>query len=391
MKRILSQLCLATLLLATTFSCKKEDDAQVTNATIQLEAPTELPDTSLDLFEITFTNQNSGSSSTAITNATGLAKITLEEGLYNISTTTEKEVISDQGEKSKLNFTARLENVKVVGATQNIEMPLIRSAKTSAWVFKEIFISCSPYPNSRKFYIYDQFFEIYNNSDELQNAKGIAFGESRHVSTSSTYAWGDVTKQVALSNVYSIPEDVDYMVQPGESIVIATKGLDHRTIDPSFQDLSHANFECYDGGKFDTDVPEVPNLVVNFTTTRSFWMASMQQNRSYVLFKADNLKKYVTDNIGHKPGNEDYKGMFVDNKLVLDAVELAKEGKFNSKGLDISLDLTKAMMIGETKGKSFRRKVKEVKDGRTIYQDTNNSEQDFIVQDKPTPFVQAKN
>ena len=69
----------------------------------------------------------------------------------------------------------------------------------------------------------------------------------------------------------------------------------------------------------------------------------------------------------------------------MDAVELMlNESKITQKRMPAVLDAGATWVGGTYLGKSVSRKIKETKaDGRIVYQDTNNSLEDFQVNDKP--------
>lgn len=389
----MSRFLLGIILTLSVFSCKKDDAVvAITELKVQVQLPEEMQDQDLTGITIKATNKNNGIEKNAITDNTGLAILNLEEGIYNIETTQERELkvsIGDGSFKKNVNIVGTEENLRITGNTVNINLALNVSINSAGWVIKEIYISGTPITDSKRTYYYDQFFEIYNNSDKPLNAKGLAIGESNHVSVFPENQWGNTAEYVALQTVYSIPETTDYMVEPGKSIVIASRGINHILDNANSIDLSQAQFEWYDGS-FDVDVPEVPNLIKNYAYSPTIWVASMQTNRSYVIFQVDEeLQTYVDSHLELRPGSTRIKGVLVKNEYVLDAVELSQEGKLQSKALDPSLDLSYAYITGPTKGKSFRRKVKAMVGTRTVYKDTNNSAEDFEILNHPTPFIQA--
>jgi hypothetical protein len=77
---------------------------------------------------------------------------------------------------------------------------------------------------------------------------------------------------------------------------------------------------------------------------------------------------------------------------IIDGVENARlddDGVF--KRLKPSIDIGYIQFRGSYEGVSIRRKVKEVINGRIVYQDTNNSSEDFLTNLEPNPGVIAVN
>jgi hypothetical protein len=61
------------------------------------------------------------------------------------------------------------------------------------------------------------------------------------------------------------------------------------------------------------------------------------------------------------------------------------------KRLVNSVDLGYIQFRGSYEGVSIRRKIKEVIDGRVVYQDTNNSTEDFLTDQEPQPGIISAN
>ena len=107
----------------------------------------------------------------------------------------------------------------------------------------------------------------------------------------------------------------------------------------------------------------------------------------------DNLEEVFTntDNYKVQPGGS-FNCFMVPRAWVIDGVEnvrLDDRGVF--KRLPNSIDVGYIQHRGGYQGVSIKRKVQEIINGRTIYQDTNNSTNDFLTNQEPTPGVIATN
>ncbi len=99
-------------------------------------------------------------------------------------------------------------------------------------VFKEIYYTGSRTPGNGT-YFSDQFYEIYNNSDEVIYADSLCIantgGASGQTATGRTWGFRPDQQFVYLQNVWMIPGNGhQHPIQPGESIVIAQDGIDHQ-------------------------------------------------------------------------------------------------------------------------------------------------------------------
>jgi len=80
--------------------------------------------------------------------------------------------------------------------------------------------------------------------------------------------------------------------------------------------------------------------------------------------------------------------MMVDKRWVIDAVELVQADPTKQyKRLHTELDAGFVYCSGTYVSKSVRRKVDKIISGKVFYKDTNNSSNDFLGEQTPTPFV----
>jgi hypothetical protein len=114
-------------------------------------------------------------------------------------------------------------------------------------------------------YVWAGFFELYNNSDSTVYLDGMLLGKG--------FGWDGAAlftceEQVGFredpaglwsQEFHQFPgAGSDYPVAPGQVVTIAVDAVDHSQVDPTFPNLSQADFEFQ--GSADPDNPDVPNM-----------------------------------------------------------------------------------------------------------------------------------
>lgn len=137
----------------------------------------------------------------------------------------------------------------------------IASGSAGGIKINEIY-SCGP-PNNF-FYFYDQYFELYNSSEDTLYLDGMIFCRMGKYLENVTY-------------IFQFPGEPlggteDYPIYPGQFVVVASDAYDHRGEifnGTASVDLSDADFEFRNSMMLndpdDPDVPNLENLEVGFT------------------------------------------------------------------------------------------------------------------------------
>jgi hypothetical protein len=391
----------AILLIALTVlmvRCSDDDNvAQTYSATVTVTYPEGYGDTYAEGMEVKATNAQTGTEKTGATDASGKAMFEgLEAGTYSFSAT---------GETEDFAFNGLLED-QTIAADFEGSIELTATALQGGLVFKEIYYTGSTTPEDGR-YFSDQFHEIYNNSDETMYLDGLCIGVLQP-SSSSASPWvdesGNLMDKLPLQfYVCTIPGDGDdHPIEARSSVVLAQDGINHKTDEAgnpnSPVNLGNAHWETYcgdiNGGK-DADAPGVANLQMMFTTTTTMydWLHSVF-GAAVVIFKLPEGTDPITwaqdsANLMTRPGSTSTREyLMVPSEYVLDAVEVVRiEEEKRHKRLPAALDAGKVWCSGTYVSESIRRKVKQIIDGKVIYQDTNNSSEDFLGSQVPTPFV----
>lgn len=270
----------------------------------------------------------------------------------------------------------------------------VDAVKEAALVFKEIY-----YTGVKDYYFRDQFYEIYNNSTEVVYADSLCIAETIFASydKSIIYEWPieNADQYVFVKVVWQIQGDGHtYPIKPGESFVISQWATNHKAeslskgVSPV--DLTGAEFEAIEkestapSGLVLTDNPAINmKKVIQAGYAMPQWLTSVSGSQ-YIIFKPSKPLKnedFITAT------NADYNGVGREVLIsdVIDAVQtVSDETGMNVLGLPKVLDAGAIWCSGQYVGESIARKIKETRpDGTKVYQDSNNTTNDFEVKKDP--------
>lgn len=235
----------------------------------------------------------------------------------------------------------------------------------SSLVINEIYY-CGPV--NKAYYFYDQFVELYNNSDTTVYLDGLILcrGLQKHKPDQ------DSVDYVQVIYIYQFPGDPkigrEYPLGPHEYVVVAQDAVDHSQYIDTALDLSDADWEFYNpyGAEIDNPAPNVVNVLPERTTD---FMINLSHN--FVL---------LADGSDFYPGEVSetgYQYYHIPINTVIDGVEYSSNPNF-LKELTRRVDAGFAGVgMSRYSGKSVQRRQPGF--------DTNNSSLDFIILDHPTP------
>jgi hypothetical protein len=389
----LKNLFIYMLLVLVFSSCMKEADYQGYIAHLHFKFDDNiLPEQKVG-GPVVFTNTLKNYSITSSIDSDGNVSIkSVEPGFYSAQlsytrTTLGKEYI----------FNAR-EDVEVLS---NVTDTLIVSISTTgAFVIKEYYYSGCLTPSGNS-YSADQFIEIYNQTSEIQYVDGMSILEHESYGLEPNY-WTWLEDTIVCRMIWTIPgEGTDYPVNPGEGVVLARDAFDHKS-DPLGNplcpvDMGHADFEffVYSASGDDIDGAYSPNLIEDLVTFRGTDIVFHTRGGSAIALAripGNNAerKAFIASHLTLKNdlSSSRYYGK-IPNEWVIDAVEVVfDEAHAVYKRFPDELDAGYTYNpFGSKTGLSLRRKIKEVVDGRVIYQDTNNSIVDFLKGVEPKPWI----
>lgn len=216
-------------------------------------------------------------------------------------------------------------------------------------------------PVNNNFYFYDQFFELYNNSDTTAYLDGMIF-----LRLSGTELFADT---LSVTNIYQFPGTPltgrEYPVEPGEFVVLAGKAANHQIVVKKAVDLRDADWEFFnmiEAGAYDN--PNVPNITTNNGKVT-------QKSR------VDFMVGLSGDGLALCDGSDYDQTDGIDINSVIDCVEYSSSTT-HTKEVPYILDADYGG-IGQVKysGQSLERLWPGF--------DTNNSAIDFVIISTPTP------
>ena len=263
----------------------------------------------------------------------------------------------------------------------------------SPLVFKEVYSTSTI---STAAVMNDTYMEIVNNSDEVQYLDQVIIGAILSLSAPNPWVGTDgqqLDKYPLYGIVAAFPgTGKEYPLQPGESVVIANDAKDWSASNGA--NLAQADWECYvpNAGQADADY-DAPNLdiVYNLETQRRLGvgffggglvLAKLPEGMTPSQFAAN------SDNFMTEPNTEKTQRYFMmPSEYLLDAVEMFDADETTRYHTLLAHDDAGSVLVTGWSGKSIRRKVTEVKNGRAYYQDTNNSTDDFLTDQPLTPGI----
>jgi hypothetical protein len=379
MKKHLLFLTCAALLLG---ACDKTDSVKEISVSVQITAPAGV--TTPNFYYVEFINYNDNNKVEKTAGADGRVTASILPGVYTISVSAE---VLEQGFSTIYSGSLVNENIVTDGASYIIE---VQVAKSGTLVFKEIYYAGDTTLSGSN-YFKDQFYEIYNNSEEVVYADGLCIGSLyTNLASADQPTWDkeNAENYVYYQWLWQIPGNgTNYPINPGESIIISQYATNHKAenLNPNSPvNLSSSEFEGYiTGTNMQTDMPAINlNLIHRASSFQNmkFWLQTVFGPALAIFFPAGNTDlTALTTQVGST-----FQGVAIPLDLIVDAVETVDNAtKVQLKRIPTILDAG-ATTVGDTyNGKSVARKIKEIKGGRNIYQDTNNSSNDFEVQDTP--------
>ncbi len=303
-------------------------------------------------------------------------------------------------------FNGNLSNVYVLDNGKQLDLEMA-AARSGSILFKEIYYSGSK-KGGKTNYFRDQFYELYNNSNQVQYLDGLCIGNLFPINaTSNKYTWErpDADNYVYFESIWQVPFDrtnpnnKKYPLQPGESVILAQMAVDHtaENFNPdSPVNLQDAEFEFYLKTTANTfDNTDCDNMIPAYwkkSASTAQWMPSINGPALAIFYPDEQMAAVMYDPDYEQIysstwvlGNKTNKGKDVFMDCIVDAVELMlNESKITQKRMPAILDAGATWTGGTYNAKSVGRKIKETTaDGRVIYQDTNNSLDDFQIHDTP--------
>lgn len=302
-------------------------------------------------------------------------------GIYTVTVSAEMNANS-----FTYNYSGNVVNTDIVVDKKQITVD-IAASKSGALIMKEIYYCGSKTPTGG-YYFRDQFYEIYNNSEAVQNVRGLCIAIiNPNTATANLPVWpgADAANYVYATTIWQVPKDKDYLLNPGESIIIAQMADDHRksNLNPTCPvNLLSAEFETLvNTTSLISDNPAINMKMAFWPSPTPQWLTTVFGG-AFVIYKPT---QDIDPNLYVSPVGRTDKNYKISIEEVIDAVELVgNANQVQLKRMPAVLDAGATTVGGTYLAKSVARKIKTtLADGRVIYYDTNNSSNDFAVMDTP--------
>lgn len=387
------------LMLVLLASCSYDEHIDTYNVEVQLSAPVaDVP--------VLMTNAT-GSTATATTDATGTAHFNLPAGIYSISAS---KVTDDAYFRHVCNGS--LADIAIGSGSTTVALPVTLTTMQTAnpIVIKELYVGgCQKNDGSGKFAL-DKCIILYNNSAEPVALDNVGFGMIEpYNAEANTHSflnggkldYADADWVPAINGVWYFQAGT--IIAPYAELVVNVHGAIDNTLTYS-NSVNYANAAYYcmydveatssDGGKYNNTnyYPSPADVIATSHYLKAVkygkgnaWPMS-QTSPAVVLFRTEGItpKAYAEDaaNIIYPTGREGnivYACLKMPRQWVIDAVEVYNATALANckKRLTADLDAGYATLTGGY-GHTLIRKVETTtEDGHAIYQDTNNSSNDF--------------
>jgi len=257
-------------------------------------------------------------------------------------------------------------------------------------VISKVFHAASKKTGGSGNYLFGQFVEIYNNSENVMDITGLYLALIESESSTSSYTLADleadatakevVGSKMVAKQIFQIPTDKTYTLEPGKTLVICNSAIDHTTKAVIGHDLSTADFEVKTTAANYEHNENVPAMTQIFTMTATLTQMNLMQTgpASVVLLKnhesAFNLENTIYGR-GKTTGN---KFVLVNPYYAIDVVEIVKAGAdATQKRISATYDAGFTSTAAYTGGVVYRKTAYVLPDGRKVLYDTNNSSVDF--------------
>ena len=333
----------------------------------------------------------------ATTDAEGVATFTnLIPDIYDISCSWE--ITSDQYRQltqQELNggtscTIAGSLNSHLISKEQTIELATNLSINRDILIGKIYYAGSKD--NNNRTYMPGKYLELYNNGNSAVDVAGYYIGlieaESTQAYTLDNLHEAFADSVVLAKQIFRIPADKPYLVQPGGTVLIVNSATDHTDNNDMESDLSDADFEAKDMSGRTQNNPATPALELIYTMYPSISNMNLIQSGpcAVVIFHTDEqiADWQLTYPYGKTAGSQ---WKLVPKRLIIDGVEaLANKVtgiEVSTKRLYADIDAGYTYIeahSGWTGEVVYRRTAdKRGADGHKMLVDTNNSSNDFHV------------
>lgn len=263
--------------------------------------------------------------------------------------------------------------------------------KVSPLVFSEIFFA-----GTNPFYFRNQFYEVYNNSDQTIYLDGLCFANLTPTTATTTLPlWpaADGANYAYAERIWKVPGNgTQYPLLPGESFVMSQFAANHKL--PQYNpdspiDCTSSEFEFNMNNPNFPDQPAVDmqHVFYNGSVSKGTLPQYLTSvfGGAYVIFRVPTGETYdPVNNADLKTRNlastSTIQYAKIPIRYIQDAVEAGNnQNSINAKRVPSVLDAGMTYVGATYNSQGVARKVSDITnaDGSPIYIDTNNSTDDF--------------
>lgn len=342
-------------------------------------------------------------------------KITLEKllpGQYSINVTArlsidEMKILTDNTASSEGSLGGTLNNIKLsIGNEYTLDQLELMISSSNPVIFKELYYAGSTTLTGMN-YRNDCFYTIYNNSIEDISLKDYYIASMEFFGGFGAGPLWPGEELGNYKNIYAaavwkiVGDNENDILKSGEQAIIATMAAPHnKNADFNLNspvDLSNADYEAYckDPQNNYTDFP-AKNMELFFWPNYAYLWRISVFGQGMALIKATKEEMAAMEQVTLPEAFQDpfendeyWICLKVPNSYVVDAVDLLQNSTTtDAKRFSPILDAGGATIADTYVGKSVIRKVQSVNGDLVIYQDTNNSSEDFIINPAPLKDIE---
>lgn len=384
MKRIFFILFLAIPLLPACF--REIPSVAVVTVQLRLDGQTPVP-VDLTLLEVRLQNKSADFSYTAHPDADGRAVFEVQPGKYDV-------VASAWFPATRIAVNGASGEFLLLDEAR-IEIPL-HVAIPNPLIIRELYFHGSSTLEGAN-YTKDTYIELYNNAgpggqtiylDSLCLAEIFPYN-----STTGNNAW-EGRDTIPIAQMYwMFPGDGhSYPLSPGESAVVACiAAVDHGGRATSGLALNRAHFGCWSETlpRHEIAAGVVP-MIMNMTGQGNAWALSVTSPAVVVFKPSIGVRTWQSQAAvweDFEPGKTSgTKYWHIDKNWILDGVECVDSPSSAIKRLPGTVDASYVWLrSGHYSGKCVTRRLDFTEGGIDVFQDTNNSDADFIPDSTPSP------
>lgn len=404
--------CILSCLLAaacTSFE-KNPYDGALRTLDVSLVYPADYAQYLREGVTVRLTDRNTSNVYTGLTDAQGRARFCVAAGHYRLS-------VLDKAAPEMI-FNGAVEQIDLARADAGVEVEL-KYAKPGSILIKEVYSGgCPEDPPSTGVYKKDKYIVLHNNSFETYYLDGLCLGMAASYNSNANNPWTsiDPSGNIVFRDYASVPDCIwafpgsgtDFPLEPGEDAVVAFHGVDHtQTYSQSVNLNQDGFFVLYDQALYPGNKTN-PTPVPGDRIAPSHYMKVLKKtgksgengantyvisdfSPAVILFRAPaevDLEAYLADDLQSTISLASIVYSKVPWSWIIDGVDVCNTSSaVRNKRLHTDVDAGYVGFSGTSQCHTVHRKLNEeatAAAGFEIYEDTNNSSNDFYERETPS-------